>query len=846
MRHRCWLAVCHAFLFPAVYAIADNTIDISKGWRFQPDPDSSGSDRKFSSRDVDDAAWPMLNAGLPWEEQGFVEMEGTAWYRRWVDIPADWKDKPAWLVIAGVDDAATLYVNGAVVNSFGRRPAFSVHLLPIIVPLQSVLKPGERNLIALSVDDWGAGGGLTSSLCLLTTDPARVPGERYLSCLPEYVAKRLVVDVSLAGLGNNRPNAALHVELFEESGQIVIAKQSQIVEADSLLETVAFDLGETPDGKIYRVRATLETKPGETYAGTAFERRFEWPAKPGWGDVALDQGIKNNFVTTLLALAHKTGRIESAFTNPRNGWVFFRLSNPIQSDTAPLQIDGQADPIVWRKHPETGSLEAMLWLKKGVQTMRTALEADATLEVSSVPELGFYSYPARPAFKAYGKYDKSFYEKHVYPNINVLITDEPQEKSFVESWSKEGRHWISREGLPGLMRREAATPETTFDTWTEHDGFRNPEYDGIIVDEFVWGDYAHYRQWEEALRRLHNAPEFRDKKFYAWCVNLFRQYTGVPFIKTIIDLDHRFSWEKYVREDRTIEATAYQLRRDMHGPFEEWKTMFPPVERHTLLCLGYINAGRATFSTLPHVNYNVLLDMQMHMAANEPAFWNLLGVMAFTTGSADEETIRFTQQLYRHYGIEGNRERFTSDPLILTHIQNPDFNNGLEGWRAEAAERDSVAARHLPNFGWMQGRYFNTGDGDHFCWMKRSASKPNRLIQTAEDLTPGKLYSLKVWANDLGRLENDTPINLGITIENADVIAAKSFHEVFVGRNANELGDYGRSAPVYTTQHQMVFRAKEHSTRIAIGDWRSATESGGPIGQEIALNFVEFQPYFEN
>jgi hypothetical protein len=42
-----------------------------------------------------------------------------------------------------------------------------------------------------------------------------------------------------------------------------------------------------------------------------------------------------------------------------------------------------------------------------------------------------------------------------------------------------------------------------------------------------------------------------------------------------------------------------------------------------------------------------------------------------------------------------------------------------------------------------------------------------------------------------------------------------------------------------------VFRAKSGAAKLTITDWASDGEPGGPIGQEIALNFVEIQPHLE-
>jgi hypothetical protein len=46
--------------------------------------------------------------------------------------------------------------------------------------------------------------------------------------------------------------------------------------------------------------------------------------------------------------------------------------------------------------------------------------------------------------------------------------------------------------------------------------------------------------------------------------------------------------------------------------------------------------------------------------------------------------------------------------------------------------------------------------------------------------------------------------------------------------------------------HFWVFRAKDRTAKLTISDWADERETGGPIGQELMVNFVEVQPYLED
>ena len=44
---------------------------------------------------------------------------------------------------------------------------------------------------------------------------------------------------------------------------------------------------------------------------------------------------------------------------------------------------------------------------------------------------------------------------------------------------------------------------------------------------------------------------------------------------------------------------------------------------------------------------------------------------------------------------------------MLTHIENPDFDDGVRGWTLSAAEEGSMAVKGMDSYGMLQGRYYN-------------------------------------------------------------------------------------------------------------------------------------------
>lgn len=152
-----------------------SSIDLSKEWHFAPDENNIGISESWFSVDFDDANWDILQAGKKWEVQGYAELDGYAWYRKTVDIPADWEGKGTWIKFEAVNDAYQLYINGEQVSFFGEAN-ISVASRPTFTEISAKLNYGEANQITVQVNDWGGSGGLWRTPIVLTTDEADVSG----------------------------------------------------------------------------------------------------------------------------------------------------------------------------------------------------------------------------------------------------------------------------------------------------------------------------------------------------------------------------------------------------------------------------------------------------------------------------------------------------------------------------------------------------------------------------------------------------------------------------------------------------------------------------------------------
>ena len=150
--------------------VAESTNLAACTWRFRPDPKNEGLSQGWHQAKlaVEDG-WKDIRIGATWESQGYPDLDGWAWYRLAIEIPARWKGREVSLSFQGVDDLYELYVNGELVGKSGdlatRKDAYSEKKSYDITRL---VKAGESATMAVRVQDWGGAGGIFCPMTLGT------------------------------------------------------------------------------------------------------------------------------------------------------------------------------------------------------------------------------------------------------------------------------------------------------------------------------------------------------------------------------------------------------------------------------------------------------------------------------------------------------------------------------------------------------------------------------------------------------------------------------------------------------------------------------------------------------
>lgn len=134
------------------------TLDLHEDWKFALDSAGVGTDQRWYAPALNDDAWKTIRAGTSWEEQGYPEYDGVAWYRKHVLVPTTAPSQRLYLVFGGVDDEYDLFINGTPAAHHG-SPGNSVYSSSTATDISTLVKRGEENLITLRVNDWGGGEG---------------------------------------------------------------------------------------------------------------------------------------------------------------------------------------------------------------------------------------------------------------------------------------------------------------------------------------------------------------------------------------------------------------------------------------------------------------------------------------------------------------------------------------------------------------------------------------------------------------------------------------------------------------------------------------------------------------
>ncbi|MCE1188136.1 MAG: glycoside hydrolase family 15 protein [Ignavibacteria bacterium] len=147
---------------------AQNTQQITGKWLFHP-----GDNVIFADKNLSDNDWSPIQVPGHWENQGYSNLDGFAWYRLHFSV-ANIKPGQTYYLLAGkIDDADETYLNGKMVGKTGKFPPEADSKWDV----QRVYKISgsqleKTNVLAIRVFDMGGPGGIPGGQFALLNEKA--------------------------------------------------------------------------------------------------------------------------------------------------------------------------------------------------------------------------------------------------------------------------------------------------------------------------------------------------------------------------------------------------------------------------------------------------------------------------------------------------------------------------------------------------------------------------------------------------------------------------------------------------------------------------------------------------
>ncbi len=249
------------------------TIDLTGLWRFQPDPAAVGEAYGYPEPDYDHHRWREVWVPVDFEtcHPALETYEGAGWFRRWVSVPAEWRDRRVAVDFAGVNTHASVWVNGHMVG------CCEDPFLPFSFDVQRHLSCGDDNLIVVRIDNerrpgevpglqrgWRNYGGFLRDAVLRQTPLCHIADVQSVA-VPAEDGGHLDLQVSVRNSGATGARATVTAEVVTSEGVLV----SRAADGPHLLpvgQTVPLGLALgvagvqpwSPDHpRLYTVRVTL-------------------------------------------------------------------------------------------------------------------------------------------------------------------------------------------------------------------------------------------------------------------------------------------------------------------------------------------------------------------------------------------------------------------------------------------------------------------------------------------------------------------------------------------------------------------------------------------------------------
>lgn len=134
-------------------------VNLEGNWKF-----SIGDDPVRAIPDYDDSDWQNVFVPNNWEDNGYEDYNGFAWYRKSFQIRESFNREYLYLYMGYIDDVDEVYLNGKLIGASGNFPPRmkTAYNIPRMYPVPAnLIRKGGENVIAVRVYDEIKNGGIT-------------------------------------------------------------------------------------------------------------------------------------------------------------------------------------------------------------------------------------------------------------------------------------------------------------------------------------------------------------------------------------------------------------------------------------------------------------------------------------------------------------------------------------------------------------------------------------------------------------------------------------------------------------------------------------------------------------
>lgn len=138
-------------------------LNLNGKWKFQ-----TGNNRDWRSADLNDDNWKSINVPSKWENEGYEDYDGYAWYRTKFTLPKNFTNGELYLSLGKIDDVDDVYLNGEYIGNVYdlkkdgeyRMRGWEYNARRVYKIKESLLKRNGVNTIAIRVYDGQGDGGI--------------------------------------------------------------------------------------------------------------------------------------------------------------------------------------------------------------------------------------------------------------------------------------------------------------------------------------------------------------------------------------------------------------------------------------------------------------------------------------------------------------------------------------------------------------------------------------------------------------------------------------------------------------------------------------------------------------